>query len=368
MSESPSVLLLPGIEPTAHPALEAALRLKMDHKAKPLGALGRLEALAVKLGLIQRSETITLEHPQLLVFAADHGIADEGVSAYPQSMTLQMVLTLLAGGATVNVLARQHGFATTVVDAGVASAVPDHDEHAPGFPLLVRRKIGFGTRNMLLRAAMSQEQATAALHAGMDAVQYLPGNVVAFGDMGVGNTSSAALLLSRLGGVPLRDAMGLSVAIDDAPLQRKHEILGRVAARHRGALLPLDALAAMGGFEIAMMAGAMLRAASQQRVILVDGFVAGAAALVARRLCAAVTDYMVFCNCADDDGHRLLLSHLQVKPLLDLDLRLGEGAGALLAWPLVQSAGLLLNEMATRPEPAAVSGATPATPDAMTGR
>lgn len=347
MSDSSSVLLLPGIEPTAQPVLEAALRQKMNGKVKPLGALGRLEALAIKLGLIQRSESVALEYPQLLVFAADHGIADEGVSAYPQSVTLQMVLTMLAGGAAVNVLARQHGFAMTVVDAGVASAVPGHDERAPGFPLLVRRKIGFGTRNMLLRAAMSREQATSALHAGMDAVQYLPGNVVAFGDMGVGNTSSAALLLSRLSGVPLRDAVGLGGDLNDAPLQRKYEILGRVAARHRGALLPLDALAAMGGYEIAMMAGAMLRAASQHRVVLVDGFVAGAAALLARRLCAAVTDYMVFCSCADDVGHRLLLSHLQVKPLLDLDLRLGEGAGALLAWPLVQSAGLLLNEMAT---------------------
>lgn len=356
MSEPSSVLLLPVIEPTARPGLAAALRQKIDNKAKPPGSLGRLEALALQLGLIQDSDTLRLEHPQVLVFAADHGIADEGVSAYPQSATLQMVLTMLGGAAAVNVLARQHGFAMTVVDAGVASAVPDHDEHVPGLPLLVRRKIGFGTRNMLLRAAMSQEQATGALHAGMDAVQYLPGNVVAFGDMGVGNTSSAALLLSRLGGVPLRDAVGLNLAPHDAPLQRKFEILGRVAARHRGALLPLDALATMGGFEIAMMAGAMLRAASQRRVILVDGFVAGAAALVARRLCPAATDYMVFCSCAADEGHRLLLNHLRVTALMDLDLRLGEGVGALLAWPLVQSAALLLNEMATGFEPTAPDG------------
>lgn len=365
MSDSSSVLLLPGVEPTTQPTLEAALRQKIDSRVIPPGSLGQLEALALKLGLIQRSETVDLEHPQILVFAADHGIVDEGVSAYPQAATLQMVLSMLSGGSAVNVLARQHGFAMTMVDAGIACAVPDHDRHVPGQPLLVRRKIGFGTRNMLLRAAMSQEQTISALHAGMDAVQYLPGNVVAFGNMGVGSTSSAALLLSRLSGVPLHDAVALSIAVDDVPLHHKYEILGQVAARHRGALLPVDALTTMGGFEIAMMVGAMLRAASQRRLILVDGFVAYTAALVARRLCAAVSDYMVFCSCADDHGHRLLLSRLQVKPLLNLDLRLGEGAGALLAWPLVQSTGLLLNDMAPRFEPA---GASDATPDAKAGR
>lgn len=363
MTDPDSVLLLPPIEPVAHAGLEAALRRKMDGKTKPVGALGHLELLAVQLGMIQRSETVRLEHPQLLVFAADHGIADEGVSAYPQAVTVQMVLNMLSGGAAVNVLARQHGFAMTVIDAGVAVPVPGHEDPVAGQPLLVRRKIGFGTRNMALRAAMSQEQATAALHAGMDAVQYLPGNVVALGEMGIANTSSATLLLSRLCGVPIHDAIGRGTGLDDAQLRHKTDVLKRVSARHHAATLPLDVLAAMGGYEIAMMAGAMLRAASQRRVVLVDGFIAGAAALVARSLCATVTDYLVFCHRSAEAGHRLMLIHLQAEPLLNLEMRLGEGSAALMAWPLVQSAGLLLNEMASFDD-AGVSRATTGVTDA----
>ena len=333
---------LPTIESTADASLQARLQHKIDHKTKPLGALGMLEDLALQLGLIQRSESPALHRPQMVVFAGDHGIAAEGVSAYPQAVTVQMVGNMLAGGAAINVFARQHGFALQVVDAGVAAELPAH-------PQLQPRKIALGTKNLCHEAAMSRLEAQAALSAGMDVMQALPGNVVAFGEMGIANTSPAALLLARLTGASLEDATGRGTGLDDAQLRHKLDVLTRALARHP-ATEPLDALgelAALGGFEIAMMAGAMLQAASERRVVLVDGFIAGAAALVAQSLVPPVRDYLVFCHRSAETGHRLLLAHLQAEPLLELDLRLGEGTGALLAWPLVQSAANFLNEMAS---------------------
>lgn len=347
MSTSPASLKLPQVASTADAALETALRHKLDNKTKPIGALGKLESLALQIGLIQRSTTLCLEQPQVVVFAADHGIADEGVSAYPQAVTLQMVLNMMRGGAAVNVLARQHGFGMTVVDAGVASAIPDVPEPPADAPALLRRKIGFGTRNMARGQAMTGAQALSALGAGMDVVNHLPGNVIAFGEMGIGNTSSAALLLSRFCSVQLDDAVGRGTGLNDAQLDHKQRVLFDVSRKHREAKTPLAVLAAMGGFEIAMMAGAMIQAAASRRVILVDGFIAGAAALVARELRPAVTDYMVFTHRSAETGHRLMLIHLQGQPLLDLEMRLGEGSGALIAWPLLQSAMLIMNEMAT---------------------
>ena len=333
---------LPTIESTADASLQARLQHKIDHKTKPLGALGMLEDLALQLGLIQRSESPALHSPQMVVFAGDHGIAAEGVSAYPQAVTVQMVGNMLAGGAAINVFARQHGFALQVVDAGVAAELPAH-------PQLQPRKIALGTKNLCHEAAMSRLEAQAALTAGMQVMQALPGNVVAFGEMGIANTSPAALLLARLTGASLEDATGRGTGLDDAQLRHKLDVLTRALARHP-ATEPLDALgelAALGGFEIAMMAGAMLQAASERRVVLVDGFIAGAAALVAQSLVPPVRDYLVFCHRSAETGHRLLLAHLQAEPLLELDLRLGEGTGALLAWPLVQSAANFLNEMAS---------------------
>ena len=333
---------LPAIESTADASLQARLRHKIDHKTKPLGALGLLEDLALQLGLIQRSESPALHSPQMVVFAGDHGIAAEGVSAYPQAVTVQMVGNMLAGGAAINVFARQHGFALQVVDAGVAAELPAH-------PQLQPRKIALGTKNLCHEPAMSRLEAQAALTAGMQVMQALPGNVVAFGEMGIANTSPAALLLARLTGASIEDATGRGTGLDDAQLRHKLDVLTRALARHP-ATEPLDAvgeLAALGGFEIAMMAGAMLQAASERRVVLVDGFIAGTAALIAQTLVPSVRDYLVFCHRSAETGHRLLLAHLQAKPLLELDLRLGEGTGALLAWPLVQSAASFLNEMAS---------------------
>ncbi len=331
---------LPPIEPTTDAGLEARLRNKIDNKTKPLGALGQLEDLALQLGLIQQSDVLTFDQPQMLVFAADHGIAAEGVSAFPQAVTVQMVANMLAGGAAINVLARQHGFALQVVDAGVASDLADH-------PQLIRRKIAHGTQNICNAPAMSDEQLNAALQTGADIVKNLPGNVVAFGEMGIANTSPAALLLHRLTATPITEATGRGTGLNETQLLHKQKVLTLAAARHPAAVTPLQVLAAMGGFEIAMMTGAMLQAASQRRVILVDGFIAGAAALVAGHLVSQVQHYMVFCHRSSERGHGLLLEHLQALPLLDLCMRLGEGTGALLAWPLVQSAACLMNEMAS---------------------
>lgn len=339
---------LPPIESTRDAALQARLQQKIDQKTKPLGALGALESLALQLGLIQQSESIVFQAPQLVVFAADHGIASEGVSAFPQAVTVQMVGNMLAGGAAINVFARQHGFALQVVDAGVAANLAEH-------PLLLQRKIAAATHNICEGPAMSPEQAVAALQAGMAVVQTLPGNVLAFGEMGIANTSAAALLLARLANLPIADVVGRGTGLDDTQLAHKRAVLERALARHTGVKDPLAVLAALGGFEIAMMCGAMLQAASERRVILVDGFIAGAAILVAQALLPQVTDYAVFCHRSAERGHRLLLAHLNASPLLDLDMRLGEGTGALLAWPLLQSAALFLAEMASF-ESAGVSG------------
>ena len=349
MTLAPSLPLgLPTITPTADPALRAQLQHKIDHKTKPLGALGQLEGLALQLGLIQRSETVALTQPQMVVFAADHGVAFEAVSAYPQAVTVQMVANMLAGGAAVNVFARQHGFALQVVDAGVAAELPAH-------PQLLPRKVALGTRNLCIEPAMTATQVRTALTAGMHVVRDLPGNVVAFGEMGIGNTSAAALLLTRLAGVPLMDATGRGTGLNDEQLARKRDVLARALGRNPTATAPLAALADVGGFEIAMMTGAMLQAAAERRVVLVDGFIAGAAALVAHALVPQVLDYLVFCHRSAERGHSALLAHLEAQPLLALELRLGEGSGALLAWPLVQSAASFLNEMASF-ESAGVSG------------
>jgi nicotinate-nucleotide--dimethylbenzimidazole phosphoribosyltransferase len=316
------------------------LQRKIDQKTKPLGALGALEALAWRLGCILGDDVISLKAPQMVVFAGDHGITEEGVSAYPQAVTQQMVANMLYGGAAVNVFARQHGFALTVVDAGVAADLPPH-------PHLQQRKIAKGTRNACWTTAMSMQQGIAAVNAGMQVVRELPGNVVALGEMGIGNTSSAALLLALLSPMAIEDAAGRGTGLDDAQMQTKLKALRKAMARHGKLTEPMEVLCAVGGFEIAMMVGAMLEAASHRRVILVDGFIAGAAALVACALEPNAFDYMVFCHVGAEHGHRALLARLGATPLLDLGMRLGEGTGALLAWPLVQSAAKFVNEMAS---------------------
>ncbi len=332
--------LIAPIAPVEDGALARRLQHRLDQKTKPLGALGRLETLALQIGLVQQTEQPLLREPQVLVFAADHGLAAQGVSAYPSDVTWQMVENFLAGDAAVSVLARQHGLALTVVDAGVRHTFAAR-------PGLLDRKIGLGTADASKGEAMTHAQCAAAIRSGGAVVRGLPGNVVLLGEMGIGNTSSAALLLARLAGADISACVGRGTGLDDAGLAHKRQVLRAVLDRHALAQTPLEALAAFGGFEIAMMAGAALQAASERRFVVVDGFIAGAAVLVAATITPELLGYCVFAHRSEEAGHRLMLQHLGVQAVLDLGLRLGEGSGAVLAWPLIVSAVRLLNEMAS---------------------
>jgi nicotinate-nucleotide--dimethylbenzimidazole phosphoribosyltransferase len=334
------ISFLPTIPVLHDPALEAALRHVIDNKTKPLGALGRLEALALQLGLVLGERTPRLREPQLLVFAADHGIAARGVSAYPSDVTWQMVHNFLGGGAAASVLARQHGLSLTVVDVGVA-----HD-FAPQ-PGLLQARVAPGSADMTQGPAMTEQQCRVALQVGRSAVADRPGNAVLLGEMGIGNSSAAALLSARLTGRPLSACVGRGTGLDDAGLQRKLAVLQQAADRHAEATQPLDLLARLGGLEIAALTGAALQAAAERRVIVVDGYICGAAVAVAAALSPAVLQRCVFAHASAEPGHRALLAHLGAEPLLDLGLRLGEGSGAALAWPLLESATRLLAEMAS---------------------
>ena len=331
---------IPAISDLDDPALARRLRHVLDNKTKPVGSLGRLETLAARLGLILGGESPELRAPQMVVFAGDHGLAAQGVSAYPSDVTWQMVENFLAGGAAVSVLARQHGIALTVVDCGVR-----HD-FAPRAGLLIR-KIAAGTADASAGPAMTPAQRDAALENGRALLADLPGNVLLLGEMGIGNTSSASLLLARLAQLDIAECTGAGTGLDDAGIARKTDILRQVLARHEDARQPLDALAAFGGFEIATMVGAILQAAAENRVIVVDGFIVGAAVLVASRLAPRVLQRCVFAHRSGERGHALMLAALQGEPLLDLQLRLGEGSGAALAWPLMQSACAILRDMAS---------------------
>ena len=320
--------------------LHARLLDKINNKTKPLGSLGRLETLAVQLGLILGSEMPRLHAPQMVVCAGDHGLVAQGVSAYPSDVTWQMVENFLSGGAAVSVLARQHGIGLTVVDCGVK-----HD-FAPRAGLQIR-KVGYGTADSLTQAAMSVEQCQQAIQHGRELLAALDGNVVLLGEMGIGNTSAASLLMARLSGIEIAACTGAGTGLDHAAVHRKTEVLRAVLAKHVDAIEPLDVLAAMGGFEIATLVGVILQAALERRVIVVDGFIVSAAVLVATRLAPLVRQRCVYAHCSGERGHRGMLEVLQGQALLDLGLRLGEGSGAALAWPLLQSASVLMCEMAS---------------------
>jgi nicotinate-nucleotide--dimethylbenzimidazole phosphoribosyltransferase len=332
-------------------ALAAPLQQRIDTKTKPLGALGRLEALARQIGLIQQTVTPELRQPHMLVFAGDHGAAKAGVSAYPQDVTWQMVENFLAGGAAINVFARQMGMDLSVVDAGVA-----HDFGTR--PGLIDAKIAAGTANYLETPAMDAARRDAAIARGRELALTLASqgcNVIGFGEMGIGNTAAASLLTHCLTCAELDIVIGRGTGLDDAGLARKRALLSRAVSRGGRPSDPLAALAEYGGFEIAMMAGAMLGAAEARMLLLIDGFIVTSALLVAHRLAPSILDYCVFAHRSDEAGHRVQLAHLNAEPLVQLDLRLGEGTGAALVYPLVQAAVNFLNEMASF-ESAGVAG------------
>jgi len=326
-------------------SLDAALLDKINNKTKPLGSLGQLEQLARQIGRVQKSLTPTLSNPQILVFAGDHGAAKAGVSAYPQDVTWQMVENFLAGGAAINVFAKHNGLGLRVIDAGVA-----HDFGAREG--LIDAKCGPGTRNYIAEPAMGAHECAAALVKGAEIARKLADegcNVLGFGEMGIGNTASASLITHTLTGTALIDCIGRGTGLDDAGLTRKQELLAQAVAR--AALTanadPMNVLAEFGGFEIVMMAGAMLGAAERGMTLLIDGFIVTSALLAASRIAPAIREYCVFCHRSAEPGHLAQLQDLQAEPLIDLGLRLGEGTGAALAWPLVNAAVAFLNEMAS---------------------
>ncbi|HTI67345.1 MAG TPA: nicotinate-nucleotide--dimethylbenzimidazole phosphoribosyltransferase [Caulobacteraceae bacterium] len=333
-------MILPAV-PWLDRADEARLRALIDGKAKPLGALGRIEDLAVQLALIAGRPDPTADRAELLVFGADHGLTASGVSAYPSEVTAAMVATLLAGGACANAFARAVGAAVTVVDAGVAAELAAH-------PGLVDAKVRRGTRNAATEPALTPEEVGEALARGAAIADAAAdrADVLLLGEIGIGNSACAALILHRLGPAPLADCVGMGAGHDAAGLARKRAALEQAAARS-DATAPLDVLAQFGGLEIAMMAGAAIGAAAGRRPVLVDGFIGGAAALAAIRLRPAVRDYCVFSHRSAERGHALMLAAMEARPLLDLDLRLGEGTGALLALPLLRAACGLLTGVAS---------------------
>jgi len=315
----------------------------IDIKTKPPGSLGRIEALAKQMAGAQRSERPAADPARLLLFAGDHGLVAEGVSAWPSEVTTQMVGNFLAGGAAANVFARANAIDITIIDAGIAGDLPDH-------PDLLRAGIRKGTRNAMLEDALVPDEVNAALEYGANLAATLVSEgtkVIALGEMGIGNTSSATLVCHAIEGLPIDILTGPGAGLDAKGVTRKIEILNKVAARRPGRLAPLDALAAFGGLEIVMMAGALIGAASAGGVVLLDGFIASGAAFAALRARPEASAYCVFAHRSKEPGHALIMQALEAEPLIDLDLRLGEGSGALLAYPLLRAACAMLAEMAT---------------------
>jgi nicotinate-nucleotide--dimethylbenzimidazole phosphoribosyltransferase len=324
--------------------LIAHLQNKVDNKTKPLGALGKLERIAIQIGSIQNSLEPQLIKPTIVVFAGDHGIVKEGVSPYPQKVTYQMVFNFLQGGAGINVFAKQHGIEIKVVDAGVNFNFETH-------PDLINGKIDTGTRSYLSEPAMTQDQCHAAINKGGDIVEEIRKagcNIIGFGEMGIGNTSSAAILMSLLCDIPLDDCIGRGTGLDDGGLQKKKAVLkSAIMNQHQFDKTPIGILKTFGGFEIAMMCGAMLKAAELEMILLIDGFIATSALLVASKINQYILEYCIFAHQSDEQGHRLMLEHLHAEPLLSLDMRLGEGTGVAVAYPMIASAVHFLNQMAS---------------------
>lgn len=322
--------------------LEQQLKHKIDLKTKPLGALGLLEDLALQIGLIQNTLTPELKNPALLVFAADHGLTDEGISPFPKDVTWQMVMNFVGGGAAINVFCRQNNINLKVVDAGV-----DYD--FPADIPVIDAKVARGTRNMRVEPAMTSEECASAIQKGRELVQEETKNgcnIIGFGEMGIGNTSASSLLMHRFLGIPVEECTGSGTGMFGDQLSHKVKILKEVAGKYNPAT-PAETLATFGGLEIAMMVGAMLEAAEQRMILLIDGFIATAAALTAIEMNADVRKNCVFCHSSNERGHKLMLERMEAKPMLQLDLRLGEGTGAALSLPLVQAAVNFLNEMAS---------------------
>jgi nicotinate-nucleotide--dimethylbenzimidazole phosphoribosyltransferase len=325
-------------------AAMAAAQARQNALTKPQGSLGRLEALSIQLAGVTGQAQPRLGRKAVIVLAGDHGIAAEGVSAYPSEVTAQMVLNFLGGGAAVNVLARQAGARVVIADVGVAGDLPQH-------PDLLDRKIAPGTANFARGPAMTREQAARAVETGIEIVsaEVARGlDLVATGEMGIGNTSPASAITAVYTGLPVAEVTGRGTGVDDQGLARKVETLEGALALHRpDPADPLGVLAAVGGFEIGAIAGVCLGAAAHRVPVLVDGFISAAGALIAAALCPAVKPYLIASHLSVERGHPALWQALGLRPLLEMDLRLGEGTGAVLAMHLVEAACRIPSEMAT---------------------
>lgn len=328
-----------------------AVQAAIDIKTKPPGSLGRIEDLAVTMAGSQNTTAPMADPARLFIFAGDHGLTAEGVTAWPSEVTTQMVANFLAGGAAANVFAKTNGVELTIVDAGIIGELPDDAN-------LVKANIKKGTANSMHEDAMNETELNAALKFGADLGAQAAQNgdkVILLGEMGIGNTSSATLLAHAIDGIDIATLTGPGAGLDDEGVLRKVEILKKVATRKPGRLSAQDALQAYGGLEIAMMAGAMIGAASENATVLVDGFIASSAALCAIRARPEITNYIVFSHRSKEPGHKAMMASIGADPLIDLNLRLGEGTGALLALPILRNACTMLRDMATF-ESAGVSG------------
>ena len=314
---------------------------KINNLTKPKGSLGRLEEIALQIALIQQTLTPALHKPQNIIFAADHGIVDEGVSLSPKEVTWQQLSNFLHGGAGVNFLCRQHGFELKIVDAGV-----DYD--LPYEKGIIDMKVRRSTRNYLYEAAMTQEEMELCIERGAEVVRRCHeegSDVLSFGEMGIGNTSSSSLWMTYFTGIPLEQCVGAGSGLNQQGIRHKYEVLKRSMENYNGDGSATDIIRYFGGLEMVMAVGAMLQAAELKMLILVDGFIMTNCMLAAMQLCPAVKDYAIFGHCGDESGHKLILEYIQAKPLINLGLRLGEGTGAICAYPLVDSAVRMINEM-----------------------
>lgn len=332
------------VTPTSNPLLERALRDKLQRRNEHAGGLGELEPLAVRLGLMQNTLKPRFRDPQLLIFAADHGLAVDGVQGPQRKGTLEIVQQLLMNQLPLTVFARSQMLDVAVVDCGIAENLPAHDR-------LLMRKIAYGTRNARVASAMTLEQAHAGMRAGMEIGDKLRGNMTICAGIGVGTHESAALVLSRLTDSPVRDLMLAGPSMSSEQLAHLMVIAQAAQARHREVSDPVEVLAAFGGFEIAVMVGVMLMAASKRQLLMIDGMAACAALMLAARIAQPVTDYCVFCRSHSHRGLDQALNLFRATALLELGLESLDGTGATLAWPLVKNAAALLTEVADGEDP-----------------
>lgn len=333
-----------SISPTANQTLERALRVTLEYRAETVGSMGQLEPLAIRLGMLQDTLTPKFHNPQLVLFAADHGLAVDGIGAMRGASTALRVQQVLNGQLPVAVFARQQGMQLTVVDAGLAEPIEHHGR-------LMARKIAHGTRNARVNSAMSTEQANAAIRAGMEIADKLGGNVIACAGMGIGSQESAALVLARLAARPLNDFLVSGPDMRQDELAQLRTLLQSALNRHREVYDPIEVLAALGGFEMAMMVGVMLVAASKRNLIVVDGMAACAALKVASMIAAPVTDYVVFSRSSSHRGLDEAMALFHATALLALGMESADGTGATLAWPLIRSAAALLSEVTDADDP-----------------